>query len=116
MSLDSSLTVEASDAAVEFAFTVENPSIRAVELEFPSGKITDFVVYRGREETWRWSDDRMFTQARHRETLAPGESFTQTASWGAPSPGEYTVEATLETTDPLIVERADFAIPPPDGL
>lgn len=115
MSLDGSLTVEATDDAVAFAVTVENPGISAVELEFPSGKITDFAVYRDREETWRWSDDRMFTQARHRETLAPGESFTQRAIWDDPRPGGYTVEATLETTDQLVIDRAEFAVPPPGG-
>ena len=105
MSLDGHLEVTVVGDRVEFAFTVTNASTEPIDLEFRSGKVADVAVYDDGVEIWRWSEDRMFTQALDTETLAPGESFRHEATWENPPPGEYTAEAVLDTTNIALVER-----------
>ncbi|MEF8782576.1 MAG: BsuPI-related putative proteinase inhibitor [Haloarculaceae archaeon] len=113
--LDGTLTVEVKSRGVEFAVTVTNADTEPVDLQFRSGKVADVAVYDRGSEVWRWSEGRMFTQAVRTETLAPGESFTHEVTWVGASPGKYTAEATLEATNVTLVERTEFAVPPPSG-
>ena len=111
MTLDPHIDVHLTDDTVEFAFTVENTGSEYVELEFRSGQTADIVVYADGEEVWRWSDDRMFTQAIQTETIEPGESCAREMVWDDPEPGEYTAEASLEATNESIEEETTFEVP-----
>ena len=110
MALDATLDVSMGRRGVEFALTVSNASTEPVELAFRSGFVADFAVFEDDEEVWRWSDDRVFTQAIATETLTPGESFTQTGTWEDHEPGRYEVEATLATTGERVVARTPFDV------
>lgn len=110
MSLDGSLDVAVGDDSVEFVFTVQNEGTEPIDLVFPSGKVVDVAVEEGGAEVWRWSDGRMFVQAVQTETVPAGGSVSHSVAWDDPRPGEYTATASLETTDPTLVERTSFAI------
>jgi hypothetical protein len=91
-------------APVALTLTVTNGSRSPVTLEFSSGQKVDFEVRRGGQAVWRWSADRMFTQALTSLTLAPGERKVFTETWkqqdnnGQPVPaGSYEAIATLTT-------------------
>lgn len=97
MSLRGTLDVAAATDAVEFAFTVENDGDAAVEVRFPNGQVADVEVSpRGSDDpVWRWSDDRMFTQALQTESLEPGETLRREFTWDEPEPGSYVAVASL---------------------
>ena len=100
-----------SDSAV-FALQVTNTASAPLTLEFGSGQSYDFVVLRGTQEVWRWSADRMFTQALRSETLPGGATNTYTATW-APLPGsggEYTVRATLMARNAPVEQTTRFRL------
>lgn len=111
--LVSSLQVETSSDSVRFVLQVTNASDAPVELEFPSGQSFDFVVARGGAELWRWSADRMFTQAIRNETLAPGETRTYEAAWRPPAgtAGELVARGFLATRGAPAEQRARFRLP-----
>lgn len=110
MPLDGYFDITVTRGTVNFVFTVENGGTNPVELEFRSGKVADIVVYEDETKVWRWSDDKMFTQALGTETLEPGQSFTHEVTWEDPSPGEYVAEASLDATNVSLVERKPFEI------
>jgi len=83
--LVSSLQVETSTDSVRFVLQVTNATAAPMALEFSSGQTFDFVVLDGERELWRWSADRMFTQALRSETLAAGETRTYEAAWRPPA-------------------------------
>ena len=83
--LVSSLQVEPSSDSVRFILQVTNTTTAPVALEFSSGQTFDFVVLDGEREIWRWSADRMFTQALRAETLAAGETRSYEAAWRPPA-------------------------------
>ena len=112
MALDSHLDVAVTETAVTFTFTVTNADTEPVDLEFPSGMVTDIAVYTGDRECWRWSDGKLFTQAIETETLAPGESFVQEGTWQDPPPGEYIAEAWLEARTLRPTGRSEFVVQP----
>lgn len=114
MALEGGLDVTVDRDRVEFALTVTNADTEPVELPFASGQIADFAVSADEAEVWRWSEGRMFTQVQQSETLAPGEAFTRSATWSDPSPGEYTVEASLATIRPTVEKRRRFRVPTED--
>jgi hypothetical protein len=95
MALEAALAVDDTAESVIFEFTVQNGGDREVELTFPSGKLADVTVLDEGETVWRWSDDRLFTQAIETAMLAPGESFTERFTWDDSVPGEYEARATL---------------------
>lgn len=104
-------TTFGSDSAV-FALQVTNTAAEALPLEFRSGQEFDFVVLRGTEEVWRWSGERMFTQALRTDTLAPGETRTYGATW-SPLPGssgEYTVRALLAARNAPVEQTTRFRL------
>lgn len=111
--LASSLRAENAGDSVHFTLLITNASAAPVELTFSSGQSFDFVVEDGRRELWRWSAERMFTQAIRQETLAPGETRRYEASW-APPPGvrgELTVRGILTAREHPLEQRTAFRLP-----
>ena len=97
---------------IEFAFRVTNNEPRKIELLFPSGQTHDFVVVDslGRN-VWRWSDDRMFTQAYQNKFLESGETVTYEGAWRSEiPPGRYVAIASLRSENKPIEERVSFEV------
>jgi hypothetical protein len=85
-------------AAVTWSLAVRNNGAEAVTLTFPSGKRGDVVLEdERRQEVYRWSADRFFTEAVHREEIGPGGEVVYRLEEPALSvgPGEYDLVATL---------------------
>ncbi|WP_435153799.1 BsuPI-related putative proteinase inhibitor [Haladaptatus sp. DFWS20] len=110
MTLESDVTATPGDGNVEFELTVRNPGDDTVEVTFRSGLKADFAVLEDDNEIWRASDGRMFTQALQSETFDPGEERTFSGGWADPTPGYYTVVATLEIMDEDVEARTDFSV------
>lgn len=110
MPLDGTLSIAAESGRVDFVFTVTNAGAEPVDLQFPSGKVTDVAVSDREREVWRWSEDRMFTQALQTETLAPADSLTHEVTWADPPAGTYTATATLEATNATVEAGARFDV------
>ena len=72
--------------------TVVNVGEEEVEFWFGSGQAWDVVICdtAGRE-LWRWSADKLFTQAVWSKRLGPGEEMRFSTSWQAPRAGRYVV-------------------------
>ncbi len=96
---------------VTFQFSVVNAADAAVTLRFRDGCRADFAVYDADVEVWRYSDDRVFTQAVTTADLQPGETATFEATWPTPHPGEYMAEATLRIRHQEVSARTPFAVP-----
>jgi hypothetical protein len=109
MSLDARLDVRVGEA-VEFEFTVTNPTTERVELSSPDGRTVDVVVQSDGEEIWRWSRGREFAGGSRADTLAPGEQARQTAVWEDPRPGSYTAVATLGADVGAVSARNEFQV------
>lgn len=100
-------------SGVDLVFHVTNSSSKAIELLFPSGQTHDFAVLdsSGRE-LWRWSGDRMFTQALRNTVLDPGETTTFEGQWDpAGRRGTFTAVATLKSTSHPVESRIEFSVP-----
>lgn len=97
MTLEATLDATVEAGTVTFVFRVENTGDSPVGLTFSSGQTADVSVSeQGREETvWRWSADRMFTQAIRQRTLDPGEEIREELRWRDPSAGEYVARGGL---------------------
>ena len=109
--LASSLTVSV-DGGVELAFHVTNTTQKSMELQFASGQTHDFsVLDAGGREVWRWSSDRMFTQALQTRMLGAGETLTFRERWESAPKGTYTVVAALSSSNHPVETRAEIAVP-----
>ena len=111
--LASSLRVTVDDG-VELAFHVTNASDRKLELTFPSGQTHDFMILdAAQREIWRWSRERMFTQAVQTKMLDGGETLTFDERWrpSALTPGTYTAVALLTSDNHRIESRVEFRLP-----
>jgi len=100
----------AAGEAVEFTLTVTNAGDESVALTFRDGLTADFTVLDGDREVWRWSDDRMATQAVRHEELAPGESLVAEAAWHDPAPGAHVAVAELRAAGTDCEARAGFEV------
>lgn len=111
--LVSSLQVETRPDSVRFVLQVTNTGPSPVTLEFPNGQSFDFVVTRDGREAWRWSADRMFTQALRSETLAPGETRTYDAAWSPPAgtAGDFVARGFLTARDHRAEQQTQFRLP-----
>lgn len=111
--LAASLQVTPAEGTVAFALQVTNASDTPVELVFPTGQSFDFLVLRDGQEVWRWSLDRMFTQAIREETLPPGETLHYRAEWDARAarPGEYRAVGRLTSTSHPVEQSSTFTLP-----
>jgi hypothetical protein len=96
---------------VRFAIEVANDSRKRVELNFPDGRTHDFVVLNeaGRE-VWRWSAGRLFTQAMQNRLLDVNDSVVYDERWSPPSPGHYTLVASLRSENYPVQQRVEFAL------
>ncbi|WP_458205322.1 BsuPI-related putative proteinase inhibitor [Haladaptatus sp. NG-SE-30] len=110
MALESEVTATATDGAVEFELTIRNPDTDPVDVTFRSGLKADFAVLEDEDEIWRASEGRMYTQALQSKTFDPGTSESYTEGWADPSPGYYTVVATLEIMEEDVEARTDFSV------
>lgn len=109
--LDGSLDATATADEVTFALTVHNAGTTPVRVTYRSGRSVEVVVRDAAgDETWRWSEGRMFTQALREETIEPGERLTHRVSWDAPEPGEYRARASL-AGEPSVEAEAAFSVP-----
>lgn len=111
--LASSLDVNVTGGEVRLVFHVTNRTDRKVEITFPTGQRYDFVVLdsAGRE-VWRWSADRMFTQALQTRLLDPNETLSADERWSAGGrTGRFTAVAQLRSANYPIEQRVDFTLP-----
>lgn len=108
-----SVHVEALADSVRFTLQVTNSRSQPVALEFSSGQSYDFEVRQGERELWRWSADRMFTQALRSETLGAGETLRYQAVWHptAGTHGDLTVTGTLTVLPTPVEQSARFHLP-----
>lgn len=79
--LAASFQIQPAGDSVAFVLAVTNATQAPLALEFRSGQSYDFAVADGGREVWRWSAERMFTQALRGETLAPGQTLTWREVW-----------------------------------
>jgi hypothetical protein len=96
---------------------VTNKADRTITLTFPSAQRYDFIVKRGKQTIWRWSDERMFAQVVGRHEIAPGETLAYEYTWDQttadgtkPELGAYTVEGLLMLSPPFEVGPKPFGI------
>lgn len=109
---------------ITFALTIRNRSNAARTLTLPSSQTHDCIVYSAKkQEVWRWSAGRLFTQAITELSLAPGESRSFTSTWnltdrkGAPLPaGDYQVVGLVPGRAPgLRSGPVAFTLRPPEA-
>lgn len=93
---------------VEFQFIIRNQTSDTVDLRFQSGQTADLIAYEvdSSTEVWRWSDGRMFTQARHTVQIPPGETCHWIYEWPHPPSGHYRVIAALQANHPITAETS----------
>jgi hypothetical protein len=109
--LTSTFTVN-SNHGVEFKLDVRNNTKKMIELRFADGQTHDFVVQDASgKEVWRWSADRMFTQAIQNQLVKGKETATFSEDWDAKNMhGKFTAIATLKSDNHPIEERVDFEL------
>ena len=73
-SLHAKAELSADGQALQVTATFSNPTEQAITLRFTSGLELDFTV----NDSYRWSDDKFFTQALSEVTIAPGAEETWT--------------------------------------
>ncbi|MGH8989953.1 MAG: BsuPI-related putative proteinase inhibitor [Acidimicrobiia bacterium] len=87
----------AAGQPVTWSLRVRNDGAEPVTLTFPSGKRGDVVLEAEGNEVYRWSDERVFTEAVTQQELAPGQEVEyplEEPSLGV-EPGDYDLIATL---------------------
>jgi uncharacterized GH25 family protein len=94
--------------AVKMKLSLTNAGRRPVTLHFRNGQTFDFIVKRGRQEVWRWSHDKLFTQALQDIAIAADATKSFEATWdqkdtkgAAVSAGRYSVIGVVTAT-PLL--------------
>jgi hypothetical protein len=110
MTLQSSVAASVESDRVEFEYIVENVGDDPEEVTFRSALMADFAVLEGDDEVWRASDGQMFAQMLSTETIDAGDGETFTGEWDDPSPGDYTVVATLNATGTDAEARTGFSV------
>lgn len=94
---------------VVFSLKVTNATDEAVTLTFSSGQSGDVVLLRDGDEAYRWSAERLFTEAIRKEPLGPGERrvYRLEEPALAVEPGDYELVASLAAEPaPKPVRRA----------
>lgn len=112
--LAASFQIHPSADSVVFVLAVTNATLQPLALQFSSGQSYDFTVADAGREVWRWSADRMFTQALRSETLGPGETRTWRERW-TPDPALHghalTATARLVSTSHALARTQTFRLP-----
>lgn len=110
--LASSLDVTVGDEVV-LALHVTNTADQPLEVRFSSGQTHDFAILNsGGAEVWRWSADRMFTQALQTRTVAAGQTVTYEESWSpAGASGRFTAVGRLSSSNVPLEQRVEFTYP-----
>lgn len=107
----SHVMVDTAHGIVRFAIEVANDSRKRVELNFPDGRTHDFVVLNDAgSEVWRWSAGRLFTQGMQNRLLDSHDSVVYDERWSPPSPGRYTLVASLRSENYPVQQRVEFAL------
>ena len=98
---------------VSLSLHVTNLADHSLELDFPSGQTHDFAVLDSAgKELWRWSSGRMFTQALQNKLLSSSETVTYEEQWNPRGQqGDFTLVATLRSSNFPVEERVGFKIP-----
>jgi hypothetical protein len=93
--------VVVSGDLARYTLRVTNAGPSAIDLPFGSGQRYDFVVSDSAGgEVWRWSADRMFTQATESEVLEAGGVLEYEATWDPSGrAGLYRAVARLESSN-----------------
>ena len=112
MSLSPSLDVKVGPT-VDLALRISNGSDKRIELTFASGQTHDFVILDATgTEVWRWSADRMFTQAMQNKLVGARDAITYSEQWEhGGRHGHFTAVATLNSTSHPLEHRAEFQLP-----
>ena len=106
------LRVTVTGGAVALDLIVANAGAEPVVLTFGTSQRYDFVVL-GEDgaEVWRWSADRMFTQAVAEEEVPAGAALEYHEAWPQAGPGRFRVVATVESIDHPLELTAEFEVP-----
>jgi hypothetical protein len=113
------LDVRQHDRGLAFTFRITNNAKKKLELVFPNGQTHDLVVLDAAgEEVWRWSADRMFTQALQNRVLGAGDTLAYEVVW-TPSADAASTErgstltalATLLSENHPLEQRTEFSLP-----
>jgi len=80
--LDGGQVEFAAGQPVPMTFVYTNCGSQPVRLEFRDGQRYEFTVHTAAgQEVWRWSADRVFTQALGEEAVEPGATVAYTEVW-----------------------------------
>jgi hypothetical protein len=110
--LGSSFNVSVAADSVRLELYITNVTTEPIVLEFGTGQRYDFAVgLTDGTVVWRWSQDRVFTQALSSETLAAGESRRYAAAWAADRNGDYVAAAWLTASNYPVELRTVFRLP-----
>ncbi len=110
--LATSLDVSVRDG-VTLALHVTNTAASRIELRFSSGQTYDFsVLDAAGREVWRWSADRMFTQALQIKSHDAAETLTVQERWDSEGrTGRFTAVGTLRSSNYPVEQRVEFSLP-----
>lgn len=101
-----------SGDAVGLDLAVANADTVAVRVTFSSSQRYDFAVLdEAGDEVWRWSAERMFTQAITEEVVPAGAVLEYHEEWPDAVAGRYRVVARFESIDHPLELAADFEVP-----
>jgi hypothetical protein len=102
---------------VAMALRVTNMKQEDLTLTFPTAQRFDFIVRKGKEIVWIWSEGRIFAQSIGRKTLGPGETVSYDITWDQsglenvqPPLGAYTAQGILKTSPEIASGKREFGI------
>jgi hypothetical protein len=117
MAQEGSVIASSLDVAVgsdvRLTLHITNTADQPLELQFTSGQTHDFAVTdsTGRE-LWRWSAERMFTQALQTRILGTGQSVNYEERWNPEgATGELTAIGELTSANHPVMKRVEFSLP-----
>lgn len=98
---------------IRLSIEVLNLSSNSTRLDFGSTQRYDFMVFKGNEDFWRWSSDKMFGMILGSLVLRPDEkrSYTEVLETAGISPGNYDLVGII-TCRPPLKATSRFSIKP----
>jgi hypothetical protein len=111
--LASSLQVRVVGDSVRLDLFVTNSTASPIDLNFPSGQRYEFEIRTPEgARVWRWSAERMFTQALGTETLAAGGTLHHSATWAhGARRGRFIAEGSVPSTNHRVSRTTEFELP-----